>query len=101
MAMPRAELTSARRVRYFTETIGRRTRRGRRITCSQLARLRWQITSAAVILRHAAFATWVRKMNGTSASLAHEDPADSAAVSDLAARATGIRLLSAADIWSS
>jgi NTE family protein len=46
-------------------------------------------------------ATWVRKMNGTSASLAHEDPADSAAVSDLAARATGIRLLSAADIWSS
>jgi NTE family protein len=46
-------------------------------------------------------ATWSRKMNGTSPSLAHDDPDASGAVSQAAARTTGMQLLSAADIWSS
>jgi NTE family protein len=46
-------------------------------------------------------ATWLRKMNGTPPSVARDDPDASGTASRVTARATGIRLLSAADIWSS
>jgi NTE family protein len=46
-------------------------------------------------------ATWLRKMNGTPPSVVHDVPDASGAASHVAARTTGIRLLSAADIWSS
>jgi NTE family protein len=46
-------------------------------------------------------ATWLRKMNGRSPSIAHDDPDASGAVSQAIARSTGTQLLSAAAIWSS
>ena len=43
----------------------------------------------------------MRKMNGTSSFVTTDDPATREAASPLAARTTGMRLPSAADIWSS